>query len=212
MRKLNKTLSLSAEFSKWYAKNKTKEYNSTSNKFYYDVLYELLIIQDGLCAYTEFRLIDEPSLEKIKDGFKKGKYSIDYFPDNPATIEHFSKTKKKNSGWDWDNLFAVFGDINIQKNHLENKYGIEDILKPDKAEYNNLKCLMYNKSLHIFFPNSWLTNALQNKVANMIIVLGLNNDFIKMKRREYLSEIKDKEYYLDKKQPVNQFLTAYSMI
>lgn len=211
MRKLNKTLSLSTEFSNWYAKNKSKEYNST-RLFYYDVLYELLIIQDGLCAYTEFRLIDESSLEKFKVGFKKGKYSIDFFPDIPAQIEHFSKEKKKNSGWDWDNLFAVFNDVNLQKNHLENKYGIDDILKPDRLEYNPSEYIMYNKSLHIFLPNSNLNKSLQDKVANMIIVLGLNNDFIKMKRREYLSEIKDKEYYLDKKQSVNQFFTAYSMI
>lgn len=212
MRKLNKTLSLSTEFSKWYAKNKSKEYNSTSNNFYYDVLYELLIIQDGLCAYTEFRLIDEPSLEMIKTGYKKGKYSADFFPDIPAQIEHFSKQEKKKSGWDWKNLFAVFVQINLQKNHLENKYGIEEILKPDNAEYDHLKYLMYNKSLHIFYPNTSLNKLLQEKVANMIIVLGLNNDFIKMKRREYLSAIKDKEYYLDKKQSINQFLTAYSML
>ena len=46
----------------------------------------------------------------------------------------------------------------------------------------------------------------------MIIVLGLNNDFIKMKRREYLESQKTIEDLTDKKQSINQFYTAYSML
>jgi len=212
MRKLNKTISLSTEYSKWYAQNKTKEYKSSSDPYYYDVLYELLIIQEGLCAYTEYRLVEEQLLEKLKNGFKNGKYSTDFKPQIPAQIEHFSKAKKQLYGWDWDNLFAVFGDINLKKNHLENEYGIDDILKPDNSDYEPFKYLMYDKLLHIFFPNSKLDKALKDRVSNMIIVLGLNNDFIKMKRKEYLKSIKEKEYYLDKKQTINQFFTAYCMM
>lgn len=212
MRKLNKILSLSTNYKKWYAKNKTKEYKSSNDPFYYDVLYELLIIQDGLCAYTELRLIDEKLLKKIKAGFNNGKYSIDYFPQTPAHIEHFSKKEKQQSGWDWNNLFAVDGHINHEKNKFENKYGIDNILKPDTSSYYPTLYLMYDTWEHIFFPHSNLKKPLYDRVFNMIMVLGLNNDFIKMQRREYLKSISEMEYYSGKKQTINQFFTSYSMI
>ncbi|MCX6231214.1 MAG: hypothetical protein NTZ33_06690 [Bacteroidetes bacterium] len=212
MKKLNKSLQLSTKFSYWYSKNKTKDYKSTNDPFYYDVLYELLIIQEGLCAYTEIRMIDEKSLETLKSGFNDGKYSIDFRPQTPAQIEHFSKLKKKSNGWDWNNLFAVYIDINHKKNYLEDRYGVSSILKPDNPSYDPLKYLMYDSSNHIFFPNSKLKKPLQDKVSKMIIVLGINNDFIKMQRREYINSIKEKEYFLEKKLVINQFITAYNMI
>jgi hypothetical protein len=212
MRKLNKIIRLSTKFNDWYLKNKTHKYNSTSNRFYYDILYELLIVQDGLCAYTEYRLIEDKLLEKIKNGFKVGKFSIDFFPQIPAQIEHFSKKKKQTSAWDWDNLFAVFNDVNLQKNHLENQFGIDDILKPDTLNYDPFEYLMYDSALHIFFPHSKLKKTIYDRVFNMIIVLGLNNDFIKMQRREYLNSIKAIQYFTDKTQSVDQFFTAYSMM
>jgi len=211
MRKLNKTICMATEYEKWFAQNKTKEYYS-SRYPYYDVLYELLIIQQGLCAYTEYRLVSEENLETIKNGFEKGKYSNNFKPQIPAQIEHFSKENKKISGWNFENLFAVFGSINLDKNKLEDKYGIDNILKPDSEDYSPEKYLLYDKDLHIFFPNSKLDIETQNRIKNMIIVLGLNNDFIKMKRSEYLKEIEFKEVFFEEKQTINQFFTAYSMI
>jgi len=211
MKKVNKTISHATEFKKWFAKNKTKEYYS-SRYPYYDVLYELLIIQNGLCAYTELRLVSEENLETLKNGFEKGKYSIDFKPQIPAQIEHFSKENKKISGWNFENLFAVFGSLNLDKNKLEDKFGIDNILKPDSEDYLPEKYLLYDKDLHLFFPNSKLDFETQNRIKNMIIVLGLNNDFIKMKRSDYLKEIKLKENYFEIKQSINQFFTAYEMM
>ena len=84
-----------------------------------------------MCAYTEFRLIEEPLLNKIKAGYVAGKYTSAFRPQIPAHIEHFSKARKTTSGWDWDNLFTTFTEVNFKKNHLEDKYGVDDILKPD---------------------------------------------------------------------------------
>ena len=212
MRKLDKKITLSIKYKDWYEENQTHTYDSTSNKFYYDVLYELLIIQQGLCAYTELRLIDHENLEKLKVGFVAGKYTANYKPDVPAQIEHFSKDRKATNGWDWNNLFAAFMGVNLKKNHLENKYGIDNILKPDTLKYDPHKYLLYDASLHIFIPNSKLSKTEYEKVFNMILVLGLNNDWIKMKRKGYLEAIKEKESWLQKKQTINQFYTAYDMM
>lgn len=209
MKKLNKTISFATEFAKWYADHQTSKYNSSNNEFYSDVLYELLIIQEGLCAYTEYRLVDESILKTIKKGFANGKYNSNYRPQIPAQIEHFSKQGKLESGWNWDNLFAAFTDINLKKNKLEDKYGINEILKPDSPEYSPSKYLRYDAVEHIFTPLLSSDHSDYQKVFDMIIVLGLNNDFIKMKRREYLEQVKFNEEILGKEQAVHQFHTAY---
>lgn len=207
MKKLSKKLSLAAEFKKWYDKNKAYEYDSTKNDFYYDVLYELLIIQDGLCAYTEYRLIDEKILEKIKKGFVNGKYTLAVKPDLSADLEHFDSDHKKISAWDWSNLFAVYGKVNSKKGTKP----VDKILKPDLNDYSPEKFLLYDSSAHMFYANSKLPSEKRIKVNKMILVLGLNHDHIKMKRKDYLSLIKTIEEYKGK-QPINQFHTAYSMI
>lgn len=212
MRKLNKEISLATEYKEWFTKNKNHLYNSSANDYYYDVLYELLIIQNGVCAYTEYRLIDEDILIELKKGFVNGKYTIHLKPSTPAHLEHFNKLKKKISTWDWDNFFAVFEHVNFKKNHLEDKLGINNILKPDLDSYDPIKYLKYDKDLHMFYPDLKLSVGEQGKVKNMITVLGLNNDFIKMKRKEYLNTIILIEYYTEEKQTISQFYTAYSMI
>lgn len=212
MRKLDKIITLSTEYEAWYKENKAAKYKSSTDKYYYDVLYELLIIQEGLCAYTEYRLIEEPLLDMIKAGYDSGKYTSAFRPQIPAHIEHFSKARKITSGWDWDNLFTTFTEVNFKKNHLEDKYGVDDILKPDTKKYDPNKYLMYDISEHLFFPNSKLNKPDTKKVFNMIIVLGLNNDFIRMKRREYLETIKILDGYSKMKQTIHQFHTAYSMM
>lgn len=212
MRKLDKKITLSTKYEEWYKSNITHKYDSTSNKFYHDVFFELLIIQQGLCAYTELRLIESENLDRLKAGFVDGKYTVDYKPAVPAQIEHFSKARKITSGWDWNNLFVAFMGVNLKKNPLEDKYGIDNILKPDTLKYNPHKYLIYDASLHIFIPNSTLSKTEYKKVFNMILVLGLNNDWIKMERKGYLEAIKEKESWSQNKQTINQFHTAYSMM
>jgi hypothetical protein len=211
MRELDKKITLATAFETWYNQDSARPYHS-SRYPYYDVLYELLIIQDGLCAYTELRLIDPENLEKLKNGFVDGKYTADYKPDVPAQIEHFSKARKITCGWDFNNLFGVYDRVNLLKNHLENKYGADEILKPDSENYSSQKYLMYDKEEHIFFPNINLDRISHQKVSNMIIVLGLNNDYIKMTRKNYIEMIKALEEYSEVKQTVTQFHTAYSMM
>lgn len=208
MRKLDKKLSLATDFKKWYENNKKHIYNSTNNKYYYDVLYELLIIQEGLCAYTEYRLIDENALANLKKGFKNGRYSIDLKPNIPAHLEHFNSTLKNKDGWNWSNFFAVFGAINNKKGTAKT----DNILKPDTENYNPNLYLAYDKDLHLFYANLNLDKLTKEKVNAMILILGLNNDFIKMKRKDYLQNISTLEYFTSQKQEINQFHTAYNFL
>ena len=57
-----------------------------------------------------------------------------------------------------------------------------------------------------------LTVREKEKVKNMIIVLGLNDDYVKMLRREYLLTILTIEHYSGTKEEINQFHTAYGML
>lgn len=212
MKQLNKTLTLATNFKNWYSNNTAAAYDSSNNDFYYDVLYELLIIQNGVCAYTEYRLIAEDKLQQIKKLINKGKPKKEDRVDTPAHLEHFDKLKKKVSGWNWDNFFAVFDHINTTKNKLEDKHGLYPILKPDNPDYLPNKYLCYDKNLHLFYPNLSLNELEKDTVKKMILVLGINNDFIKMKREEYLKPIKIRESYLNVTQTINQFYTAYNML
>ena len=61
MRKIDKTKILSTEYKKWeehFEKNNEphSKYNSIDNKYYNDVVMNLLFCQKGLCAYTEIEL------------------------------------------------------------------------------------------------------------------------------------------------------------
>ncbi len=212
MRQLKKTLNLATNFETWYKTNTTATYNSSNNDFYYDVLYELLIIQHGVCAYTEYRLIEEDNLETLKQLINKGKPNEKNRISIPAQLEHFDKSKKKINGWDWDNFFAVNTHTNNKKNKLEDTHGIHPILKPDSTSYIPEKYLCYDKTFHLFYPNITLNEQEKEAVKKMIIVLGINDDYIKMKRKEYLMPIALRESYTGIKETINQFYTAYQML
>lgn len=194
--------------------NPAEKYNSSNNMYYYDVLYQLLNLQGGLCAYTEKRLISPEKLKEITAAFADGKLNVPaQRPEVAAQVEHFSKKIKKVSGWKWDNLFAAYTDVNHKKNHLEDKYGIDDILKPDRDGYSPEHYLMYENSLHIFIPNDeTLDDSEQERVRKMILVLGLNNDGIVLERKEYLLMLKEIEAFKDENQTPTQYVTAYSML
>jgi len=68
MKKLNKSITKAKAFKKWHDEIVAKgedfpEYNSSNGKYYGDIVAELLLIQNGLCAYTERLLYN---LEEIK--------------------------------------------------------------------------------------------------------------------------------------------------
>jgi hypothetical protein len=71
--------------------------------------------------------------------------------------------------------------------------------------------LKYNSKENIFYPNTEeLTASEIKQVQEMIICLGLNNGYIKMKRGDYLSELATREKFGETVTP-NQFITAWTM-
>lgn len=214
MRKIEKNCTLATEYYAWMVANSAEKYNSTNNKYYYDVLYQLLILQGGMCAYTEKRLISPENLELITAAFADGKLNVPaQRPDVAADIEHFSKANKIVSGWNWDNLFAAYSPVNRKKNHLEDKYGIDDILKPDRDGYSPEHYLAYDKDEHLFIANDEiLDDTEQKRVHDMILVLGLNNAGVVLERKEYLLMLKEIESLKDEVQNPIQYFTAYSMM
>ena len=62
MRKIDKMCSLSTAYKQWEVslpKDTYPKYNSSKNKYYTDIVMQLVYCQDGLCAYTERRLCKE---------------------------------------------------------------------------------------------------------------------------------------------------------
>jgi transcriptional regulator of met regulon len=218
MQKIDKSKKVATAYHTWLKslKNKKQPPNSATFRFYKDVLMNLLICQNGLCAYTEMRLLSEADLKKAQKDFKNGRYT-GLLRDMPSDIEHFDSRLKENYGWKWDNLFAVFSTINQkvkrreEQKLLDNGESVHEILKPDTKNYDPLVLLKYNSKENIFYPNTEeLTASEIKQVQEMIICLGLNNGYIKMKRGDYLSELATREKFGETVTP-NQFITAWTM-
>jgi hypothetical protein len=192
-----------------------QEKYSSSNLFHKDVLYQLLICQEGLCAYTEYRIVSQQKLEKIKNEFVLGKYNNGK-RDLPIDIEHFDSRLKIHFGWKWDNLFAVFSLINQKTKRREeqklNKKGksVHTIMKPDNTDYNPHDLLMYEPISNMFIPNIYLNKKDQEQVKEMILCLGLNNGFIKTKRIEYFNELIVRDQLGETLIP-HQFMTGWDL-
>ena len=115
MKKIDKNLSLATSYKKWLdTLNKSGKshptYNSSNNKFYYDVIANLLWVQQGLCAYTEMFLINKNAVapEKWGDGsFKRFEFL--------GQLDHFNARLKNTKGWDWDNFFVIHSDVNVKR-------------------------------------------------------------------------------------------------
>jgi len=210
MKKIDK---LTNRFAQKYFNDKKKPsaYNSSHYKYYNDVLCNLLICQNGLCAYSELRLISEAKLAKLQ--LLLIEENITQRPECPADIEHFDRKLTATDGWNWDNLFAVFDSLNQKikarrEKELEKETGsfVDYILKPDLETYNPNALLFYNREEHIFIANPNLSEIEAINVEKMIYVLGINYDFIKMQRKAF---VEDKIY--QKNPEINQFFTAFEM-
>ncbi len=216
MKKIDKSSRLSSKYHKWISKGVKipKEYYS-SHKYYKDIIVNLLHCQGGICAYTECRLIDEKKLKQILTYFDKGKYTGPT-PIQPD-IEHFCSIVKEKKPWVWANLFVVHLYINrdikrVREAKLikETGKGVKGFLKPDHKNYSPFDYLEYDYDEHRFDPLFDLDDDLAQDVINMIDVLGLNNDYILMLRREYIST--QIENLIDGKNvKINQFYTSYKM-
>ncbi len=202
MKKIEKSISFATEFQKWYeTKGKNIEYHST-RKFYNDVLAQLLINQNGLCAYTEDELVTEEKILNLKQSFVEGKFTEFYYQHKHIHIDHFNPDLNKTDGWNFDNLFAVLSYIN----HNKLADSVDNILKPDSNFYNPIELLEYDCKNHIFFAHSKLEDTIAESVDYMIDTLGMNYEKIKNDRKEYIESHK-----LLGKQEVRKFTTAFEM-
>ncbi len=223
MRKINKINTLATVFA---TAIQPQKYNSTNFEFYYDVYFSLLYCQEGLCAYTEKRLLFKTQ-EEIEQVFENGEYSYKIedkkikFTEVFGDLEHFNQTLKETQPWAWDNLFVVYSAVNqnikrieepkFRKKCLKEKWNFTEtmlLLKPDLHDYQWDKYLEYNSADHIFVAKIDLEEDLAEKIESVLKVLGINCEPIRQERiakiETWLSLIKKGE------NPVpNEFPTAF---
>jgi hypothetical protein len=214
MKKIAKTIEFATKYKAWLYEKENKNlshgvYKSSDATYYYDVLYELLICQNGLCAYTEYKLLDLEQIEMLKSCFKNGKCDENkYKIETPAHLEHFDSTLKDTKCWLWSNLFAVFSIINSRA--VKGTKPTNAILKPDELDYEPFRLLTYKRKEHKFFPNADLSLDEALKVDEMINTLGLNYGHIVTLRKDYLENVLI-QHSQNTPQTVYQFFTAFEM-
>jgi len=209
MRKIDKSKIFSTRYKDWEAGLEKKGiahpvYNSSKNKYYKDVVLNLLHVQGGLCAYTEMKLCPKELIEK--SNWKNGSF-IEDNPQFKGQLDHFDPDLKTDKAWLWDNFFMVDTDINTK---VKGKKKIDPILKPDLEAYREEELLEYDCNMHIYIPNSSLDVEKQNKVKEMILKLGINFDPVIDSRKEYLNDkLTQKNFGIPIE--INQFPTAFKM-
>ncbi len=215
MKKINKNC-IAEAYMEWIdSQNKTgiyPKYDSTDNKYYNDVFIALLYAQGGLCAYTEYCILDSDKLKERINFFDDQKKYKGKRPECQGDIEHFDSSLKKINAWQWDNLFVVDTYINMRiKRKRENERGINSVLKPDNQEYNPFDYLEYDIGEHEFYVNRNIEDdTLSMQIQDMLYVLGINCGEIKKRRREYLAPILEK-WKLGEESVISQFYTAHEM-
>jgi hypothetical protein len=213
MRKINKNLALATAYKSWLEKlakdgSDHPAYNSANHKFYYDIVANLLWVQQGLCAYTEMYLINPADIEPKK--WEKGKFSKFEFL---GQLDHYNPSLKDKLGWDWDNFFMVHSDVNVKRKGQ--KKG-NNILKPDEAHYDPLYYLEYDFKTHNFLPNRSRDFDEQQKILEDIHILGLNFKPIIDYRKDYLKPLMDdvllgKVTIVEARKSLQKFYTAFDM-
>ncbi len=191
MRKIDKNQRLSTVYQAWENNlevNNTPhpKYNSSSGEYYKDIVMDALRCQNGLCAYTEIQLC--PPQYLTANNWENGRYNgiIEQRVHN-GQLEHFDeslKWKEKGSSqqkdWLWSNFFVVESDTNNRKGTKTVDY----ILKPDATDYDPFRLFEYSRLTHEYIPNSELSEEEQNRVNNMIEILGLNFENVRNKREK----------------------------
>lgn len=226
MRKIDKTNHIATVFQN--AVKPTEYKNGTFLYNYHkDVLVSLLYCQNGLCAYTEKRLLSRTQ-EEMQNLFINGEYSLTNEEGNKikpdevfADIEHYRGHLKKTNGWDWDNLFAVCDSVNrnikrveepkFEKKCQEKGWNFDDLmllLKPDGEGYEMDKFLEYDKDSHKFTARLDLENKLAEQIESILVVLGINCAPI---RNERISRIETWLLLIKKGETplINEFPTAF---
>ncbi len=211
MRKIDKTKILSTNYKTWEedierSGNDHPNYisSATRREHYIDVVMNLLHIQEGLCAYTEMSLCSNDQFSE--ENWEDGNYS-DRNPQILGQLDHFNPELKATKGWLWDNFFFIESDINTK---VKGKQTVDDVLKPDRLDYDENELFEYDSRNHIFIANTDLAEDLQERINVMILKLGINFDPVIDKRKEYLNDkLKMKKFGLDF--DINQFPTAFKM-
>lgn len=212
MRYINKTLILATEYHTWLSglkKKKHPKYNSSSFKYYSDIVANLIWVQNGLCAYSEKKLQDHAPFETkhwISGSFPK-KYSFS------GQLDHYNNTLKANYGWLWDNFFVVDSDINMKEKRSNTPSGV---LNPGLVAFNSMDFLEYDVKNHFFIPKKTIAINVQKQVLDDINYLGLNFQPIVDLRKLYLNPIINKVKYKrlnihDAEKDIYQFFTAFEL-
>ena len=209
MRKINKDVILSQEYKTWLASlgEEHPPYNSSKNKYYFDIKMSLLHCQDGLCAYTEQQLCDTKYIDKPQ--WNDEKYIANLQKSDKDAIqgdlEHFDEGLKAKQAWLWENLFVVLTHANCR---IKGKKPVKNILKPDDTNYDEDKYLQFDFDTGVFFPHTDLSDAEKKDVASMIETLGIN--CIYSQRKNQLNNWKDR-YELGLDVTPHEYITAWKM-
>ncbi len=213
MKAINKSLELATAYKSWIEKldNENKlhpPYNSSTNEYYYDIVANLLWVQQGLCAYTEMYLIDKDKVNPKL--WKNGRFNRFQFL---GQLDHYDASLKEQKAWDWNNFFMIHSDVNTK--HKRSK-SVNYLLKPDKGNFSPFYFLDYDVVTHFFIPNVNRDQEMITKIQEDIFSLGLNFEPISDYRRIYLKPIFE-EIELGictvdvARQKLNKFYTAFEM-
>ncbi|MFN0034860.1 MAG: hypothetical protein ACKVUS_07335 [Saprospiraceae bacterium] len=197
MRKIDKTIILSTAYKEWEEDLENRDvphpaYNSSQNKFYTDVVMNLLYCQQGLCAYTEVQLC--PAKYLTPEYWENGRYKPkNHLKPNDGSLEHFDeKLKHKPSDpasqqkdWLWSNFFVIHTDRNTQKNTKP----IDYILKPDEVGYDPFALFDYSNEEHEFLPKNdgSLDDETRQRIRGMLDTLGINFPNLVDRRRHTIN-------------------------
>mgnify|MGYP000845477279 FL=1 len=221
MQKISKKISFAKSYERWESEFGSEKHDAyiSSHKYYEDVLAELLILQGGVCAYSELQLINQSNLNELKNNFNSGKLQSNALRKFrlPIDLEHFDSRLKTDFGWKWSNFFAVYNLINQKdKRNEEDKLlkkglHVDTILKSDLESYDPIELLDYDYDLNLFLPNKELSNEDFERVKVMITCLGLNNAFVKMNRENYYNELNNR-IALGENPQLYQFFTGWEIM
>jgi hypothetical protein len=210
MQKIDKTNILSKEYKEWLEsleENNHPKYSSSSHKHYDDIKMSLLYCQNGLCAYTE-QLLCDPKYISIEN-WDSEKYSTKLSTDEKNSIqvdlEHFDESLKPNNGWLWNNFFVVATHNNCR---IKGSKPIDNILKPDREDYDPYKYLEFDFETGMFIANISLTDEEKKRVNYMIQTLGMN--CIHSQRKKYLKLLLDRKEIGLEVEPY-EYITAWNM-